>query len=960
MKKRVHELAKELNIESKKIIRILSLLGIPVKSHMNVLDAEDIERLMLELRKEDLGERGPALVKSDDEAKENNLEKRLEQERKEPGGSQGSVARQTKELKVVQASKRLNFSESRLEQRVHEQSGLERSEGGLAPARDFAPAKSDKKALDDVKIQDNRMTRYSHFESGLVDRVPSRPPDKRFHEPFGLTGRSVVAGKSFGKSVKEGKTEIREQYFFSERGNRPYLGEKEQIKQQGGILKEKPPLSDRLSIQDKPDREVRDDRKAYEGKSKTKEQEKKLKKEVGSTGSKFLRTISPERKGDEKSRLFSSNLEEKSKFLERGKVHQQTRNYIEEKKHNEAEMILERVIGKAQFQLRKKTKVAPKPEENLLKLGSRIKKPIVIGQTVTVHELALKIQKKPAELIKKLMDLGVMATINQEIDADTAIILAGEFGYELEVKKDIDEEALLLQEPIDSPELLELRPPVVTVMGHVDHGKTSLLDVIRETNVTATEFGGITQHIGAYQVEHNGKKITFLDTPGHEAFTSMRARGAQVTDIAILVVAADDGVMPQTIEAINHAREASVPIVVAINKIDKPDADPERVKRQLTEYNLVSEEWGGDIIFVEISAKEKKGLDELLEMILLVAEMIELKANPKRPAQGTVIESELDKGRGPVANVLVQNGVLKVGDVIVAGTTFGRVRAMIDDKGRRVKKAGPSTPVEVLGFSYVPQAGNVFKVVTDEKLARLVAEKRQLKKREEELKTTVKASLDDLFKEVEEGRVKELRLIIKADTHGSVEALKQALERLSTEEVKINLIHTGIGAISETDIMLASASKAIVIGFNVRPDVNARKASEIEKIDLRLYRLIYEVIEDVRTAMSGLLEPEYKELVLGRVEVRRIFKVSRIGTIAGCYVNEGKISRDANVRLIRDGIVVYEGKLDSLKRFKDDVKEVEEGYECGLTLEKYNEIKEGDIIEVFITEAIKRELVSIQ
>ena len=585
------------------------------------------------------------------------------------------------------------------------------------------------------------------------------------------------------------------------------------------------------------------------------------------------------------------------------------------------------------------------------------KKPVIIGETATVQELAEKMKKSPAELIKRLMHMGVLATINQEIDSDTATIIAGEFGFELEVKIELDAEQLLEQEQEESPDNLADRPCVVTIMGHVDHGKTSLLDAIRETNVIATEAGGITQHIGAYQVEHNNKRITFVDTPGHEAFTAMRARGAQVTDIAILVVAADDGVMPQTIEAINHAKAAEVPIIVAVNKIDKPGADAERVKQQLTEHALIPEEWGGETIFAPVSAKTREGLDNLLEMILLVAEVGELKANPGRSARGTVIEAELDKGRGPVATILVQNGTLRVGDNIVAGTAFGRVRAMMDDKGRRIKKAGPSTPIEVLGFHDVPLAGDLFYALEDEKTARQISDKRTTRKRQEEMKhPAVKVTLDDLFKHIQEGQVKELCLIIKADVQGSVEAVKQSLERLTTGEVKVNIIHGGVGAISETDIMLASASNAIIIGFNVRPDVNARKAAEAEKVDIRLYRVIYDAIEDVKAAMSGLLDPEIKEVILGRVEIRKTFKVSKLGVIAGCYVVEGKVTRDAGVRLIRDGVVIFEGKLDSLKRFKDDAKEVLQGFECGLTLDKFNDLREGDIIEAFTTEAVKREL----
>lgn len=587
------------------------------------------------------------------------------------------------------------------------------------------------------------------------------------------------------------------------------------------------------------------------------------------------------------------------------------------------------------------------------------RKPITINGNLTVKELAEKMGIKAAEIIKKLMFLGVMATINQEIDAETAAVVAQEFGFIVELKpKEPDaEERLELEEEEDDPTQLEPRPPVVTVLGHVDHGKTSLLDAIRDANVTATEAGGITQHIGAYQVQHQGKRITFVDTPGHEAFTAMRARGASVTDIAVLVVAADDGVKPQTVEAINHAKAAGVPIVVAINKMDKPDANPERVKQQLTEHGLVAEEWGGDTICVPVSALKKTGLDELLEMILLVAEVHELKANPKRAARGTVIESQLDKGRGPVATVLVQNGTLRVGDVLVAGSSSCRVRAMIDHKGRRVKKAGPSTPVEVLGFSEVPQAGDRFYRVKDEKLARQIADKRQERKRQEELlKAAGRISLEEVFSRIQEGAVKELPLIVKADVQGSVEALVQALEKLSTDEVKVQMVHSGVGAITETDVMLASASKAIIIGFNVRPDVNARKAAEREMVDIRTYQVIYEILDDVKAALSGLLEPQYREVILGQAEVRQIFKASRVGTIAGCYVQEGKIVRDAKVRVIRDGKVVYDGRLSSLKRFKDDVREVVQGYECGLTLERFNDIHEGDLLEFYTTEEVQREL----
>lgn len=582
-------------------------------------------------------------------------------------------------------------------------------------------------------------------------------------------------------------------------------------------------------------------------------------------------------------------------------------------------------------------------------------KHIVIPETIMVQDLAAKMSRKASELIVRLINLGVMATINQELDAETATILANEMGVSVEVK--IEKPLTVIEEIVDPPESLKPRPPVVTVMGHVDHGKTSLLDAIRTTKVTASEAGGITQHIGAYQVEINGQKITFLDTPGHEAFTAMRARGAQATDIAVLVVAADDGVMPQTIEAINHAKAAEVPIIVAINKIDKENANPDKVKQELTEYGLIVEEWGGDTIAVPVSAKTKYNLDQLLEMILLVAEVKELKANPNRPATGTVIEAELDKGRGPVATVLVAKGTLNVGDIVVAGCAFGKVRAMIDDKGRRVKKALPSTPVEIQGLSEVPGAGDHFYVVNDEKLARQITDARLAERKAEEAKqTTVKVSLDDLFDRIKEGEVKELNIIIKGDVQGSVEALKQSLIRLSTDEVRVNPIHGGVGAITETDVMLAAASNAIIIGFNVRPDSNTKATAELQGVDLRLYRVIYDAIEDVKAAMSGLLEPDYKEVVLGKAEVRQVFKVPKAGTVAGSIVTEGKIARASKVRVIRDGIVIHEGELDSLRRFKDDIKEVTEGFECGIDIENFNDIKEGDVIESFIMEEIKRHI----
>ncbi|WPK11912.1 translation initiation factor IF-2 [Lysinibacillus louembei] len=580
---------------------------------------------------------------------------------------------------------------------------------------------------------------------------------------------------------------------------------------------------------------------------------------------------------------------------------------------------------------------------------------ITFYESLSVAELAKKLHREPSELIKKLFMLGVMATINQELDKDAIELICADYGVEVEeeIRIDITDLETHFEQEVSEEELRE-RPPVVTIMGHVDHGKTSLLDSIRNTKVTDGEAGGITQHIGAYQVEVDGKKITFLDTPGHAAFTTMRARGAKVTDLAIIVVAADDGVMPQTVEAINHAKAAEVPIIVAINKMDKLSANPDRVMQELTEHGLVPEDWGGDTIFVPISALKGEGIDQLLEMILLVSEVGELKASPARSAIGTVIEAQLDKGRGSVATLLVQDGTLRVGDPIVVGHAYGRVRAMVNDLGRRVKDAGPSTPVEITGLNDVPQAGDRFVVFEDEKTARSVGESRAMTAIQAQRSEKQRVTLDNLFEQMSQGEMKELNLIVKADVQGTVEAMAASLMKIDVEGVNVKIIHTGAGAITESDITLAAASNAIVIGFNVRPDVNAKRAAEEEGVDIRLHRIIYKVIEEIEQAMKGMLDPEFEEKVVGQAEVRQTIRVSKVGTIAGSYVIEGKMVRDAGVRVIREGIVIFEGELDSLKRFKDDAKEVAKGYECGITIKNFNDIKEGDIIEAFVMEEVKR------
>ena len=609
--------------------------------------------------------------------------------------------------------------------------------------------------------------------------------------------------------------------------------------------------------------------------------------------------------------------------------------------------------GRAQFS--RKDKEAQKMRRLEMERQRRQKLEISIPDEIQVGELAARLKVTAAEVIKRLMALGVMASVTEVIDYDTAAMVAMEIGAKVEKEVVLTIEDRLIDDSEDDDENLQERSPVVVVMGHVDHGKTSLLDAIRHANVTSTEAGGITQHIGAYRVMVNDRPITFLDTPGHEAFTSMRARGAQVTDIAILVVAADDGIMPQTVEAINHAKAAGVSIIVAINKMDKDTANPERVKQELTEYELVPEEWGGDVICVPVSAVTKQGIDTLLEMVQLVADMKELKANPDRLAKGTVIEAKLDKGRGPVATVLVQNGTLHTGDIIIAGTALGRVRVMRDDRGKQVPEAGPSVPVEITGLAEVPSAGDTFNAVEDERLARELVEQRRHEQKEEVFKSYQKVTLDNLFSQIAEGEMKELPIIVKADVMGSVEAVRQSLEKISNDEVRVKVIHGAVGAVSESDVMLAEASNAIIVGFNVRPDPVAKENAEQSGVEIRLYRIIYDAIEDVTAAMKGMLAPKYKDVDLGRAEIRQVYKITGVGTVAGCYVLEGKITRNANIRVVRDGIIVADDKLSSLKRFKDDVREVASGYECGMTMEKFNDIKEGDILEAYVVEEYRED-----
>ena len=626
-------------------------------------------------------------------------------------------------------------------------------------------------------------------------------------------------------------------------------------------------------------------------------------------------------------RSINDNVQNKQKLKQKSQQYRKQQGMRSKKKETEAER-----LKRIEAERAKKTLVITVPEE------------------ITVAELAAMLKRTAAEVVKKLFSLGVMATVNQVIDYDTAEIVASELGAKVKKEVVVTIEDRIIDDSEDDAENLVPRSPVVVVMGHVDHGKTSLLDAIRNTSVTETEAGGITQHIGAYRVNLNGQDITFLDTPGHAAFTAMRARGAMATDIAILVVAADDGIMPQTVEAINHAKAAGVSIVVAINKMDKPGASPDRVLQQLTEYELVPEEWGGDVICVPVSAKTRMNIDKLLESVLLVAEMKELKANPNRAGKGIVIEARLDKGRGPVATLLVQNGTVRTGDIIVAGTSVGRIRVMTDDKGKKVSEAGPSVPVEITGLTEVPMGGDSFDCVSDEKLARELVEQRKQQKKEEQFKSYQKVTLDNLFDSINDGDLKDLNVIVKADVQGSVEAVRQSLEKLSNDEVRVNVIHGGVGAVNESDVMLANASNAIIVGFNVRPDAVAVQNAERDGVEMRMYRVIYDCIEEIEAAIKGMLAPKYRDVEMGKAEVRNVFKLSSAGTIAGCYVTDGKITRNSKIRVVRDGIVVFEDEIASLKRFKDDVKEVASGYECGVGLQKFNDIKDGDVLEAYITE----------
>ncbi len=891
-KTRVYEYAKSLNMSSKEIITILKRLDIPVNNHMSVMENETVH----------------------------------------------AVEKFFRDIKANAAAKRAAA------EAVTIQAAKQQSSGGQQAVRPNRPAATQSQSTPAAHVNSQRPTTPTAASSNQASSTPttgtpaaSTPPtgapvssasstnvsgssqNNRVYPPSSNPQQSRPQGQGFNSSSRPSGSYQGSQQRPGQQSNRP-AGSQGSGPRPGGSSagqQSRPPYQSRPAVPPKPAAStVGEKEKRTTIFTDNKKPAKPYTGRVGET--------------EDKSKIPSKKTAPVDKRFEDSRNSSRSGNYRNKGKNNR------RNTGPI------KEKVDNTPKK------------IIVRGPMTVGEFAKILHKDASEVIKKLLFLGVMATINQELDLDTIQLIATDYKIEVEVKIAVDEDNFELVEESDIDDDLNERPPVVTIMGHVDHGKTTLLDAIRHTNVTLGEAGGITQHIGAYQVEVNNKKITFLDTPGHEAFTSMRARGAQVTDITILVVAADDGVMPQTVEAINHAKAANVPIIVAVNKIDKPGADPDRVKQELNQHGLIPEEWGGDTIFANVSAKNRTGLDDLLEMILLVAEVRELKANINKRARGTVLEAELDKGKGPVARVLIQNGTIRVGDAFVAGVHFGRVRTMINDKGRRVKEAPPSTPVEITGLTEVPLAGDPFIVFEDERKARAIAERRSDSARQSSMSANTRVSLEDMYQHIKDGELKDLTVIIKGDVQGSVEALRGSLEKIDVEGARVRIIHIAVGSINESDVNLAYASNAIIIGFNVRPEPAAKSMADEQKVDVRLYTVIYQAIEEIEAAMKGLLDPIFKETILGHAEVRNVFKVTKVGVIAGCMVQDGKMVRNAQVRLLRAGVLVYEGKLDSLKRFKDDAKEVAQGYECGISLEKFNEIKDGDIIEAFIMETVER------
>ncbi len=965
-KMKVHELAKEIDKTSKDIIAVAQKLGIEVKSHMSSLEDKDIELIKNDIlgkkndsskvKKEEPKEaketkkENPVIIRrqviiSDEEIKKREEEEKRKKQEKQKNNGVGFVERnRNKDFNIVyrnKPTKPMTVSEL----------------FGLKNDKKEEPKKEEPKAEIEVKKEDVK-TEQNMIANKEVKKVEAKENNTSDNRENRSNRNNFNNRNNYNPANRNNfKNNNRENNNFN--NNRPYnnrnnnsgnnnFGQRNNNNSNGRQFNNRNNNGENFNRRPLDSRGIEKNIKNIMAtdiveKENVRDYAKSISKQKNNSKYDENKTAKKQNRNRRDNGDFD---EDKLKSLKQEKSLSNMFNDQEGGMLDYYDLTTERG--------RKNKRKANKNDEERNKQKIFQLTEITIPESISVKDFAAEIKKTTAEVLKKLMGYGIMATLNNDIDFDTAFLIAQEFGITAKKKETVTEEDILFDDTEDSPENLVPRPPVVVVMGHVDHGKTSLLDAVRSTHVIEGEAGGITQHIGAYKVEVNGREITFLDTPGHEAFTAMRARGAQVTDIAILVVAANDGVMPQTIEAINHAKVAGIPIIVAVNKIDVEGANVERVKEELTKYDLVAEEWGGDTIFVPISAKQRTNIDTLLEMVLLVADMKELKANPNKQAKGAVIEAKLDKARGPVATMLVQRGTLDVGDTVVVGSVIGRIRAMYNDKGKKVKKAGPSTPVEIIGLTEVPVAGETFYEVEDEKTAKHLIERRKRQEREKSINATAKVSLNDLFSQIEKGKLKELNLIVKADVQGSVEAVKQSLEKLSNDEVKVKVIHANVGGVTETDVTLAKVSNAIIIAFNVRPEPLARDMAEKEEVEIKQYSVIYHAIEDVEAAMKGMLDPEFEEKVIGNAEIRQTFKVSNVGTIAGCYVTNGKVSRNAGIRIIRDNVVIHDGKLISLKRFKDDAKEVAAGYECGIQIENFNDIKEGDILEVYVMEEIKK------
>ena len=962
---KIHEIAKEIGLTSKEIIEKAKELGIEAKTHMSGVEEQEAEKIKnafqkiekkLEAKKEE--------TKKDEKKKEEKkpsapviirreviiTDEEEKQKEKEPKQKE----QKNKQVGFVERNKNADYNivyrnKPTKPMTVSELFGIGKKE---EPKKEVKQEiKQEEKKEDVVKKQENMVeTKQKQTETKEYNKESRNPNYKNNQNGFQNRNNNQSSFRNRDNQNRErgnfqnrenGGFQRRENNGFQKRENNGFRNNQNRNQNGGNFNRERRPLDERgidKNIKDIMATDIVEKENQRDFGSKAIDKAKFERKEEKNQNQKANKN----KKGGRFNEEFDGGKLKDLKQVDR------LSNMFDDQEGGMLDYYdLTTARGK-----RNKKKSAKTQEDRTQKIFKLTE--ITIPESITVKDLAVELKKTSAEVIKKLFGFGIMATINNDLDFDTAFLVAEEFGVTAKKKEEVKEEDILFDDSEDKEDELQPRPPVVVVMGHVDHGKTSLLDAIRKTNVIEGEAGGITQAIGAYMVNINGRDITFLDTPGHEAFTSMRARGAQITDIAILVVAANDGVMPQTVEAINHAKAAGIPIIVAVNKIDLPEANVDKVKQELMKYELVPEEWGGDTIYVPISAKKHINIDELLEMVLLQADVLELKANPNKQAKGAVIEARLDKAKGPIASMLVQRGTLDVGDTIVVGSSIGRIRAMKNDKGQRVKKAGPSTPVEIMGLTEVPESGEVFYEVKDEKMAKHLIERRKRAQREKSINQMAPVTLDNLFSQMEEGKLKQLNIIVKADVQGSAEAIKQSLEKLSDDEVRVRVIHSAAGAVTESDVTLAKVSNAIIIAFNVRPVATAKQVAEKEEVEIKQYSVIYQAIDDVKAAMKGMLDPIYEEKVIGNVEVRQVFKVSNVGTIAGAYVLEGKIERNAGVRVLRDNVVIHEGKLVSLKRFKDDVKEVAKGYECGMQIENYNDLKEGDIIEVYVMEEVKR------